>query len=300
MEPFKGKVTARVSPLALRVIEQIGHEQRQPGFDKQAQAVAELSRLFTKERAALRLRYLDDPDHAAAYFRYFLPVNLSKIEALLDELPSETMLNGQRDRLMVLDLGCGPGTGGLAVLDWLQHCEPELVGHLSVVAADRSSVALQQAERLWATYCREAGISGASLTIREGNLERPLNGSLGDRMKQGRPYDLEKLRRMCNDDDARVAEMLGLFTSSTEESLTKATEDLRRRDAAGAARQAHQIKGASAYMGADGMVAFASALEKAAKAKDWPEAESRLDDLAALFIRVRLAMENHIRTAVGG
>lgn len=219
MQPFKGKVTARVSPLALRVIEQIGYEQRQPGFDKQAQAVAELSRLFTKERAALRLRYLDDPDHAAAYFRYFLPVNLSKIEALLDELPSETVLNGQRDRLMVLDLGCGPGTGGLAVLDWLQHCEPELVAHLSVVAADTSSVALQQAERLWATYCREAGISGASLTIREGNLERPLNGSLGDRMKQGRPYDLIILANCLNELFGEAADPIAARTALVAELL---------------------------------------------------------------------------------
>ena len=53
-------------------------------------AVAELSRLFTKERAALGGRYLDDPDLAAAYLSYFLPVNLSKIQVLLDELSDES------------------------------------------------------------------------------------------------------------------------------------------------------------------------------------------------------------------
>lgn len=199
MESFKGKVPARVSPLVLRVIEQIGQERRQLRSGEIGRVVTELSRLFTKERTALNRSYLDDPDHAAAYLRYFLPVNLSKIQVLLDELPSETITTGPHNRMAVLDLGSGPGTGGLGVLDWLHAHHPELVENLSVIAVDSSAAALHQAEHLWGSYCRVAGISGASLQTYEADLERLLKGPLGDRTRQGGPYDLIVLANCLNE-----------------------------------------------------------------------------------------------------
>ena len=114
-------------------------------------AVLELSRLFTIGRSALSGSYLESPAFAAAYLNYFLPVNLSKIQVLLDEMPVE-----QADEpFSVLDLGSGPGTGALAVLDWW-HGRGSVSG-LSVVAVDRSMTALHQAESLWSKYCRTAG-----------------------------------------------------------------------------------------------------------------------------------------------
>ena len=77
-----------VSPLVLTTIENV--TKREGLSEKRlSSAVLELSRLFTKERSALSGSYLESPAFAAAYLNYFLPVNLSKIQALLDEMPVE-------------------------------------------------------------------------------------------------------------------------------------------------------------------------------------------------------------------
>lgn len=130
-----------------------------------SQAVLELSRLFTKGRSELSDSYLESPVFAAAYRNYFLPVNLSKIQVLLDEMPVEQA----HDTFSVLDLGCGPGTGALAVLDWWSQRHTDSA--LSVVAVDRSPTALHQADHLWRHYCRTAEVKGTSLRTCEASLE---------------------------------------------------------------------------------------------------------------------------------
>ncbi|MGQ0555188.1 MAG: small ribosomal subunit Rsm22 family protein [Nitrospiraceae bacterium] len=154
-----------VSPLVLTAIE---HLTKREGLSKErlSSAVLELSRLFTKKRSALSGSYLDSPAFAAAYLNYFLPVNLSKIQVLLDEMPVQ-----QADEIFsVLDIGSGPGTGALAVLDWW-HGRGSVSG-LSVVAVDRSMAALQQAERLWSKYCRTANLTGTSLQTCKADVAR--------------------------------------------------------------------------------------------------------------------------------
>jgi ribosomal protein RSM22 (predicted rRNA methylase) len=95
-----------------------------------------------------------------------MPVNLSKIQVLLDEVPIT-----QADKTFsVLDLGSGPGTGALAVLDWW-HGRGSVSG-LSVVALDRSMTALHQAEHLWSTYSRTANLKGTSLYTCRADVER--------------------------------------------------------------------------------------------------------------------------------
>ena len=164
-----------------------------------AQAVVNLSRLFTTTRATLPLHYLNDPAHASAYLSYFLPVNLSKVQVLLDELPEDRGV-GTSDRPMaVLDLGCGPGTGALALLDWLWHRSPEQAKSLSVLAADVSQAPLRDTKSLWAAYCQEVGISSAGLRCVEGNLEHPLKGDLGKQIVRGGPYDLMIIANCLNE-----------------------------------------------------------------------------------------------------
>src|SRR5262245_52819948 len=125
MGPFNGERAAKLSSLVMRTIDRLS--QGEGGRSNTvAQAVVELSRLFTKERVALSRSYLNDPDCAAAYCTYFLPVNLSKIQVLLDELTLEALTSEEHTSIRVLDLGSGPGTGGLAVLDWLHQRNPEL------------------------------------------------------------------------------------------------------------------------------------------------------------------------------
>ena len=199
MKPLKGKVPARLSSFVLTSIEEVAYSSAKSGRGHAPQAVADLSRLFTKERSSITRDYLDDPDLAAAYLRYFLPVNLAKIQVLLDELPEDWPVQQQGSPLRVLDVGSGPGTGALAVLDWLHRRHSDRTKHLAVVAVDSSSDALNQAKQLWAAYCREAGIVGATLSCRKGNLERLDNGEYYDQIKRSAPYDLVILANCLNE-----------------------------------------------------------------------------------------------------
>jgi ribosomal protein RSM22 (predicted rRNA methylase) len=196
MPVLKGKPPASISPLILRVLNRV----RPPSeAGTIGQAVAELSHLYTKERQSLAPRYLDNPEHAAAYLNYFMPVNLSKIQVLLDELPVEDMEAERQAGLQVLDIGSGQGTGALAVLDWLYQRSPASALRLSVMAVDASRQALQQADGIWRQYCHEAGIAGPVLKVCEGNLERLAKASWRDRAKEQEPYDLILVANCLNE-----------------------------------------------------------------------------------------------------
>jgi len=128
-----------------------------------------------------------------------MPVNLSKIQVLLDEFLTETIVGEEQAVRRVLDLGSGPGTGGLAVLDWLYQRNPELARRLAVMAVDSSGQALQQADEIWNSYCREADIVGATFTVCVGNLERSVKEPWRDRAKDRGPFDLIILANCLNE-----------------------------------------------------------------------------------------------------
>jgi ribosomal protein RSM22 (predicted rRNA methylase) len=198
MQPFNENKPAYLSSETLQVLAKVSPDRNLRG-DALAQAVVNLSRLFTTSRPSLPARYLDDPAHAAAYLSYFLPVNLSKIKILLNELTSDNS-HETRDRPMaVLDLGCGPGTASLALLDWLWHRSPERAKSVSVLAADLSHESLQDAKKLWEAYCNEVGIPNVGLRCIEGNLEHPLKGDLGKQIVRGGPYDLMIMANCLNE-----------------------------------------------------------------------------------------------------
>ena len=145
MQPFNEKKPAALSSEVLKVLARVTSDRDLNGHAL-AQAVVNLSRLFTTARPSLPIRYLDDLNHAAAYRSYFLPVNLSKVQVLLDELPNDSSHEIPDRPMAVLDLGCGPGTGSLALLDWLWHRSPERAKSVSVLAADASQASLQDAK----------------------------------------------------------------------------------------------------------------------------------------------------------
>lgn len=184
------QAVARLSPIMLNSIEQVAASSIRAGQDRVAQAVAELSRLFTKDRFLLKSDYLDYPAHASAYLRYFLPVNLSKIQVLLNEMPQDWPGQGRDHPIRVLDVGSGPGVGALAVLDWLHQYRPGRVKDLTVVAVDASTEALKQARQLWQAYSLESGAADGHLITYEGNLERSPNGPWLNPVDQPAPYDL--------------------------------------------------------------------------------------------------------------
>ena len=197
MQPFNEKKLSSLSPQILKVLARVLPERDFHG--DLAQAVVNLSRLFTTARATLPLHYLDDPAHASAYLSYFLPVNLSKVQVLLDELPENNGVEVSDRPMAILDLGCGPGTGALALLDWLWHRSPEQAKSLSVLAADASQSPLRDAMRLWEAYCQEVGIPSPGLRCVEGNLEHPLKGDLGKQIVRGGPYDLVIMANCLNE-----------------------------------------------------------------------------------------------------
>jgi SAM-dependent methyltransferase len=198
MQPFNEKKPAGLSSEVLKVLARVSPDRDLSGHAL-AQAVVSLSRLFTTARPSLPLRYLDDPAHAAAYHSYFLPVNLSKVQVLLDELPNDNSTEIPDRPMTVLDLGCGPGTGSLALMDWLWHRSPKRAKSLSVLATDASNSSLQEAKRLWEAYCQEVRITGAGLRCVEGNLEHPLKGDLGKQIVRGGSYDLIIIANCLNE-----------------------------------------------------------------------------------------------------
>lgn len=181
---------ARLSPVMLKAIDHAVAGSVRIGHDRIAQAVADLSRLFTKDRAALKAGYLDHAAHAAAYLKYFLPVNLCKVRILLDEMPQNWPEQESGRPIRVLDVGSGPGAGALAVLDWLHQHRPGRIKDLTVVAVDASVEALKQARSLWQSYCLESGLTDGRLITHEGNLERVSNGAWLGQIEPQAPYDL--------------------------------------------------------------------------------------------------------------
>ena len=153
--------------------------------------------------------------------------------------------------------------------------------------------------------CRQAGMDDyLAKPMKEADLTRILARWLPDQASRipARPavvpgaapdsgFDREKLRRICRNDERQVGEMLRLFISSTESLLADLARAIDSRDATQAARQAHQIKGAAAYMGATTMTELASEVENRAKAADWAGCIAAQEDLEAAFIAVRLDME---------
>ncbi len=115
-----------------------------------AEGVRRLSALFTSGRDGRLADYLADRSLRRAYLLYFFPVNYAKVAGLLREMPALPARP-----LRILDVGSGPGTAALAVLDHLTRLG--LAGHhgSEVIAADRSRQALQEAETLWASMAKE-------------------------------------------------------------------------------------------------------------------------------------------------
>lgn len=125
--------------------------------------VMELSRLFTRERRQVPIPYMDNRRLASAYLAYFYPVNLAKVQVLLEELSPALCWRPNARVARVLDLGCGPGTGIMGVLDWAASNGLLENGRLECVAVDRSRQALMTCRELWNRYTERSGPQQAGL-----------------------------------------------------------------------------------------------------------------------------------------
>jgi ribosomal protein RSM22 (predicted rRNA methylase) len=154
-----------------------------------SQDVVELSRRFTRERQRSPSSYMDNPQLRAAYLAYFFPVNLAKVQELLDELSPAHHWGHRNGVTRVLELGCGPGTGIMAVLDWA--AARTLLGNsrLECVAVDQSQDALKTCRELWDHYTALFPPQPCRLQLLHGDLRRDWTGAI--RQVSGvAPYDL--------------------------------------------------------------------------------------------------------------
>ncbi len=140
----------------------------QPKNRKQVLAadVIRLSRLFTREREHLPEAYMMDARLREAYLAYFLPANAGKIRMPLAELalhPEQTRI---KDTIKVLDLGSGPGTALLGVMEYFaaQRKKPAL----ECVAVDQVAENLALAAELFHDKRISLGLSASLETIRTG------------------------------------------------------------------------------------------------------------------------------------
>lgn len=151
--------------------------------------VLRLSRLLTTERAALPASYLKDEGLRKAYLRYFLPSNLQKIHIPLRELSRHPNLVLARERLRLLDIGSGPGTALLGVLEFFSRQDRKPV--LACTAVDQVAENLREAESLFEHYRKEHR-ANASLRTVQASVER-FEGRLDG------PFDLIILSNLLNE-----------------------------------------------------------------------------------------------------
>jgi hypothetical protein len=116
--------------------------------------IAELSRLFTNDRAARNETYLSQPRFLSAYLRYFLPWNLYRLSRLLPGLPLP-LKAGDR----VIDLGSGPLALPLAL--WVSRPEFRMLP-LEFLCVDRTPSVLAAGKKLFTLLAGE----GAPWTIK--------------------------------------------------------------------------------------------------------------------------------------
>ncbi len=101
-----------------------------------------LSTLFTEDRASLEKSYYNNPIYRSGYLLYFLPINFVKALYVLSQIP-EMFWPKTMD---VADLGSGPGSASLALLDLLTHKKSVQLSKLDLY--DHSAKALQDAHFL--------------------------------------------------------------------------------------------------------------------------------------------------------
>ncbi|MDH4101118.1 MAG: hypothetical protein OEV28_11175 [Nitrospirota bacterium] len=121
----------------------MGKEYSAEEIKRLAPHVLRLSTLLTKERGAMPAEYLSDPELRRAYTAYFLPANLHKIALPLAELERHPAGLLKKGRLEILDIGAGPGTAILGVIDFF--AEREEAPYLEFTAVDPVSENLRLA-----------------------------------------------------------------------------------------------------------------------------------------------------------
>ena len=119
-----------------------------------AHGVLQLSNIFTRGNSGFRANYLEEPKLRQAYLAYYVPVNLAKVQLLLAEL-QPVLAAHKEPEFRVLDVGGGPGTAALALLDWACSTSIPPPDTLRMAVMDRSPAVLTACAELWQSYLNE-------------------------------------------------------------------------------------------------------------------------------------------------
>ncbi|HTP04978.1 MAG TPA: small ribosomal subunit Rsm22 family protein [Nitrospirota bacterium] len=129
-----------------------------------AAEVVRLSRLLTKERASIPVAYLKDKGLRKAYLSYYLPSNLSKIHLPLEELSLHQKNVLSKEHLRILDVGSGPGSATLGVLEFFSRLEKTPV--LEFTVADHVAENLKDAAALFASNLERCRINASLHSVK--------------------------------------------------------------------------------------------------------------------------------------
>ncbi|MBA2485428.1 MAG: hypothetical protein H0V35_04890 [Nitrospira sp.] len=180
-----------------------------------ATGVSRLSELFIRGGRNTSSAYLEDPLLRASYLSYYLPVNLSKVQLLLDEL-QPVFSTIPREEFRVLDLGGGPGTGALAMVDWCRSASMPTPSSLRMTVVDHSPQALRLCAKLWQTYTSEnKDQAGPPLQTVKHNLERSLP-SLIRTVGREKGYDLIIVQNLLSELYIGSSDPIGQRTTLVE------------------------------------------------------------------------------------
>ncbi len=99
------------------------------------------------------------------------------------------------------------------------------------------------------------------------------------------PIDMKKVANMFRNDPSAQHELLTLYLSSTQNLIEQIASACDSQDYVLIAARAHEIKGASAYIGAGDIREIARNLEISSKTKNWEKVQESVDELEPAFIR---------------
>lgn len=181
--------------------------------------VRKLSAQFNRGEGVVTHPYLNDVALRSAYLAYFVPVNLVKVQILLNEI-TQSISDLSQKLTRVLDVGGGPGTGALAVLDWLDRFNDAGPGALEHTVIDHSREALTVYERVWRSYqSKRVPRQSQRLRALEGNLEKNAY-SLIEQAAGGAAYDLILVQNLLSElhrgDDHRIDQRVLLIERCLE------------------------------------------------------------------------------------